>query len=109
MAKIALADMIEELRNELQLAMEKGKGRSIRFELGEVTLEAEVAVEGAGKAGFKIVVLTAGTEFKKGTTHKITLKLQPYDSSQGGEPEEEKSPRKKVHVTRRPSSRKADG
>lgn len=109
MAKIALADMIEELRNELQLAMEKGQGRSVRFELGEVTLEAEVAVEGAGKAGLKIVVLTGGTEFKKGTTHKVTLKLQPYDTSPGAEQKDAKTPRPKVHVTRRPAARKADG
>lgn len=109
MAKIALADMIEELRNELQVAMEKGKGRSLRFELGEITLEAEVAVEGSGKAGLKILVVTSGGEFKKGATHKITLKLQPYDTSPESQPEEPKTPRKKVQVRRRPTRRKADG
>ncbi len=79
MAKIALADMIEELRNELQLAMEKGKGRSVRFELGEVTLEAEVAVEAEGKAGFKFWVFS-GVEASGslGRTQKITLRLRPH-------------------------------
>lgn len=79
MAKIAMADMIEELRNELQIAMEKGKGRSIRFELGEVTLEAEVAVEAAGTAGFKFWVFS-GVEGSGslGKTQKITLRLRPH-------------------------------
>ena len=79
MAKIALADMIEELRNELQVAMEKGKGRSVRFELGEVTLEAEVAVEGETKAELKFWVFS-GVEASGslGKTQKITLRLRPH-------------------------------
>lgn len=45
MARVALAEMIEELRTELEEAAAKGKGRDLRFELGEVTLEAQVEVE----------------------------------------------------------------
>ncbi len=79
MAKIALADMIEELRNELQDAVERGRGRSIRFGLGEVTLEAEVAVEGEVKGSVKFWVFT-GVEASgsQGRTQKITLKLLPH-------------------------------
>ncbi len=78
MAKVALADMIEELRNELQIAMEKGEGRSLRFELGEITLEAEVAVEAEARAGLKFWVFS-GVEAaaNQGKTQKITLRLLP--------------------------------
>jgi len=57
MAKIALAEMIDELRNELQTAVAAGEGEEIRFALGEVTLEAqvEVAKEGEGKAGGQVL------------------------------------------------------
>ncbi len=82
MAKIALADMIEELRNELQVAMEKGKGRSLRFELGEVTLEAEVAVEaeGGAKGKFQFWIFSgveANARAGKTQTQKLVLRLQP--------------------------------
>ncbi|HEV7667949.1 MAG TPA: trypco2 family protein [Thermoanaerobaculia bacterium] len=86
MAKIALADMIEELRNELQDAVQRGRQRSVRFELGEVTLEAEVAlsVEGEGKGSVKFWVF-GGAEAKasagKTQTHKLILKLLPFEET----------------------------
>ena len=84
MAKIALADMIEELRNELQDAVERGRERSIRFELGEVTLEAEVEVEGEVKGGVKFWVFS-GVEAagRTGRTQKISLKLLPKGEDGG--------------------------
>jgi len=82
MAGIALGAMIEELRNELQEAMERGEGRSVRFGLGEVTLETEVEVtqDLEGTAGVKLWIFT-GAEAKGGLgktqTQKLTLKLAP--------------------------------
>lgn len=82
MGKIALAEMVEELRSELQVAAEKGKGKDLRFELGEVTLEAQVEVErkAEGKAGLKFWVLTsaeASAGIAKTSTQKIVLQLRP--------------------------------
>lgn len=81
MAKIELADMIKQLRDELQTAVRAGEGEEIRFELGEVTLEAqvEVAKEGSGKAGVKFWVVDAETSGKasKAVTQKLVLKLRP--------------------------------
>ena len=78
MSRIGLADMIEELRNELQDAVERGKERSIRFALGEITLDVEVVVEGETKGSVKFWVFT-GVEASgmMGRTQKISLKLQP--------------------------------
>jgi hypothetical protein len=45
---IELAEVIGELRRELQAAMNDGEGEQLRFELGPVELEATVAVEKAG-------------------------------------------------------------
>ncbi len=87
MAKIALAEMIEQLRHELQKAVRAGKDEDIRFKLGEVTLEAQVEVtkEGDAKAGVKFWVVDVGAAGKasKAVTQKIVLKLQPVDKSGG--------------------------
>jgi len=87
MAKIALAEMIEELRNELQAAVEAGEGKKIRFALGEVTLEAqvEVAKEAEGKAGLKfwLAETEASGKASRAVTQKIVLKLEPQSSTGG--------------------------
>lgn len=87
MAKIALAEMIEELRKELQAAVKAGEGQEIRFGLGEVTLEAQVEVtrEGGGTAGLKFWVAEVGTSgtVTSARTHKIVLKLEPRHRSGG--------------------------
>ena len=87
MAKIALAEMIEQLRHELQQAVRAGKDEDIRFKLGEVTLEAQVEVtkEGDAKAGVKFWVVDVGAAgtASKAVTQKIVLKLQPVDKSGG--------------------------
>ncbi len=111
MADITLGSMIEELRNELQGAMEQGKGRTVRFELGEITLEAEFEVRQSveAKAGFKLLVFTSAEA--KGAagrtrTHKVTLKLTPYDSTLGEDdlitsPKKRATPsRKKIQLKR---------
>ena len=88
MAKIALAEMIQELRNELQAAVKAGEGEEIRFALGEVTLEAQVEVtkEGSGKAGIKfwLAETEASGKAAKAVTQKVVLKLRPVDA-EGGE------------------------
>lgn len=82
MTRIALAEMVQELRSELETALESAEGQEIRFDLGEVTLEVHVEVtkEASGKAGVKFWVFT-GAEATGGVAksqgHKVVLKLQP--------------------------------
>jgi hypothetical protein len=87
MARIALAEMIEELRRELQEAVAAAEGQPIRFQLGEVTLEAQVEVsrEKGGKAGLKFWVAEVGASGKAGhlATQKIVLTLLPV-AAEGG-------------------------
>lgn len=87
MARIALAEMIEELRNELQTAVAAGQGKDVRFALGEVTLEAqvEVAKEGKGEAGVKFWLAEIGASgtASKAVTQKIVLKLEPVVGATG--------------------------
>lgn len=81
MARIAVAEMIEELRRELKTARDAGQGEEIRFELGEVTIEAQVEVkkEAEGKAGIKFWLAEAGASGKasQAVTQKLVIKLEP--------------------------------
>jgi hypothetical protein len=88
MARIALAEMVEELRRELEEAVAQGEGQEVRFELDEVTLEAHVQVsrEAKGKAGVKLWVFSdveASGGVSKTQGHKIVLKLQPRGGGGG--------------------------
>jgi Trypsin-co-occurring domain 2 len=51
---IELAEVIGELRPELQEAINAGEGEQLRFELGPVELEPTVAVEKGGGGGVKV-------------------------------------------------------
>lgn len=83
--RIALAEVVQNLRDELVTAVEAGKGRSLRFDLDEVKLEAQVVVsrESEGKAGVKFWVLDAGLADKEHLSRlqKVTLTLKPRDAS----------------------------
>lgn len=88
MAKIELAEMVQNLRSELEKALEVAEGQQIRFDLDEVTLEAQVQVsrEASGKAGVKFWVFsTAEAGGKVGQTqgHKVVLKLKPRTAAGG--------------------------
>lgn len=81
MAKIALSEMVQELRRELQSGVQKGEGQDIRFRLGEVTIEVQVEVSreggGGGKLSFWVAEVGADGQAAKTETQKITLTLQP--------------------------------
>ena len=84
---IELAEVIGELRRELQQAMNAGAGEPLRFELGPVELEATVAVEKGGGAGTKVRfwVLELGGDAKASetSTQRIKLALQPRLAASG--------------------------
>jgi hypothetical protein len=78
---IELAEVIGELRRELQAAMNDGEGEQLRFELGPVELEATVAVEKAGGGGAKVrfwvIELGGDAKASEVSTHHVKLSLQP--------------------------------
>jgi Trypsin-co-occurring domain 2 len=87
---IELAEVIGELRRELQQAMHSGEGEPLRFELGPVELEATVAVEkeGGGNAKVRFWVLELGGDAmaSRSSSQRIKLALQPRLAGSGATP-----------------------
>jgi hypothetical protein len=81
MDKIGIAEAITALRQELADAIVASIDESIHFQVGEVTVELEIAVERlvGGKGGLKFWVVELGGELSSTTsrTHKISLPLTP--------------------------------
>ncbi len=85
---IALSDMIETLRQELQLSMARGAGEAVAFDIEKVELELKVAVGTKGKAdagiAFWVVKAGAAVEGSLDTVHTFKLTLSPVTRSSGG-------------------------
>ena len=86
-AVAGLADAIGALRRELAQAQHAGTGEDFRFRLGPVEMEflVEVTKEGSGEAGVKFWVVNVSGKgtLARGTTHRLTLTLHPYDVRTG--------------------------
>lgn len=78
---IELADVIDELRAELEHAQMRAKGSALRFGLGPVELEVTVALSREGKAGgkvkFWVAEVNAEGKLTSTSTQKIKLTLNP--------------------------------
>ncbi|NUP14838.1 MAG: hypothetical protein HOZ81_01780 [Streptomyces sp.] len=78
---IELAEMVRELRNELNAALADGSAGPVRFELGTVEIETTVMVGRRGAAGGKVrfwVVEAGGdAQAESSHTHRISLTLEP--------------------------------
>jgi Trypsin-co-occurring domain 2 len=74
---IPLSEMIESLRQELAVAVAAGKGQAIKFEVGTIELELEVAVtrKTKGGGGLKFWVVAAQGEHGVDTLTRHTFKL----------------------------------
>jgi Trypsin-co-occurring domain 2 len=76
-----LADAIKRLRDELMRAAAEGADKAVRFRLGPIKLDLEVAASysGGGEAGVRwyLISLGAKTEVSRSRTHTIHLELQP--------------------------------
>jgi len=87
---IELAEVIRELRREMQGAMTAGKGEALRFETGPIELEATIAVErqagASGKVRFWVVELGGDATATHGSTQRIKLTLQPRLAGSGEAP-----------------------
>ena len=75
--QIGLADAVESLREELELALRKAEGRVVRFGLESVELTLEVAVSWVGEAKLGWSVIGAGGSRESGRTQTLTLTLSP--------------------------------
>ncbi|MYX04230.1 MULTISPECIES: trypco2 family protein [unclassified Streptomyces] len=84
-----LAETIRALRAELTAAMESGSNESLRFELGEVSLDVTLAItkEASGDAGVRFGVVSFGAKGKLGddVTHHLSLSLSPVVVDHDGE------------------------
>jgi Trypsin-co-occurring domain 2 len=78
---IELAEVIRQLRQELDLARTSATGEVLQFEMGTIELEVMVALEKDISAGLKVrfwvVDLGADTRAVSSSTHRIRLTLQP--------------------------------
>jgi hypothetical protein len=78
---IELSEMIAELREELNRALESGLSEALRFELGPVELEVTVGVDrggsASGKVRFMVLELGADGSVTQSSLQRITLTLQP--------------------------------
>jgi hypothetical protein len=78
---IELAEVIRQLRDELEVARRAATDAELRFEMGPVELEVMVALEKDARAGAKVrfwvVDLGGEAGFVSSSTHRIKLTLQP--------------------------------
>jgi Trypsin-co-occurring domain 2 len=85
MSKLSLSDAIESIRSELAVAQRKGEQADLKFEVGEIELELEIAAELGASAGAeaKWFVVTAKTDaqYKESKKQKITIKLKPIGAN----------------------------
>jgi len=76
-----LAEVIGQVRDELERAQRAGEGRDLKFSVEKVNLQFAVQVrrEGSGRAELRIGVLTAGGggSAARDTTHTIQIELKP--------------------------------
>lgn len=81
MARLALADAIQQLRSEISTAVLNAEGDPLKFTLGEIELElqVELVAGGGGKAGFNWVIFSAGADAHTDRTsaHRVLLRLTP--------------------------------
>lgn len=85
MSLIKLSDAIENLREELRLAQEKGKSQNLQFDLLSIELELEVIAEDesgvSGKINWYIFGGGVDSKAKDASKHKLKLTLKAVDAS----------------------------
>lgn len=88
MAELGLAEAVKALRAELQEAVAQASDEEIRFVVGPVQMEFNVAVRreagASGKARFWVLEAGADSSYSKETIQRVTLTLQAVGGD--GEP-----------------------
>lgn len=86
-SEIGLAEMIENLRSELETTLEQGRDRLVAFEIDKVELELNVTIsrKQKGEAGVAFWVVKAGgnLEDESERVHKFNLTLLPVSGVTG--------------------------
>jgi hypothetical protein len=84
---VGLAEVIRQVRGELEQARLDGEGHTLHFAVQKVSLEFAVQVHrtGSGRGGLRIGVVTAelGASVGRDTTHRIQVELQPEQQDGG--------------------------
>lgn len=79
---VGLSLAIEALRQELEDAVEAGKGRSVGFRVGEVTLTLEAVAQkekgGGGKLRWWIVEAGGEAKASQAVTQTLVVSLTPH-------------------------------
>jgi hypothetical protein len=80
---VGLAEAVERLRAEFELARELGEGKQLRFEIGDVEMEFHVSIrrDGGGNGAVRLGVVTLGAKGSVGDehTHRLKVLLHPQD------------------------------
>ncbi|MFF4403543.1 trypco2 family protein [Streptomyces sp. NPDC001404] len=78
---IELAELIRDLRDELNEAMAAAPATGLRFEMGPVEVEVSVAVDksvsGGGKVKFWVVEAGSDGKVARTSAHRVTMTLMP--------------------------------
>ncbi|MFE4328169.1 trypco2 family protein [Streptomyces sp. NPDC056831] len=84
---IELADAVESIRNRLIDAADRGTGRPVAFEVGDIqmdfTLELRKETKGGAKVKARVVGAGADASRTTGRTHKAASALKPRDATTG--------------------------
>ncbi|MFL6071911.1 MAG: trypco2 family protein [Mycobacteriales bacterium] len=87
MAEIGLAEAVSSLRTELLAAMDGGADAQVRFPVGEIQMEFQIAVARAdevkGGLRFWVVEAGAGSSFSHQEIHRLTVSLGPPVDERG--------------------------
>ncbi|KEF03415.1 hypothetical protein DF17_28670 [Streptomyces rimosus] len=85
---VELTAAVQGLRDQLMAAVDASDGRPIRFEVEEINLEfaVELRRDAQIKAGFKAWVVSGDSQAGAARTaaHKVSVKLRPKKSRDGG-------------------------
>ena len=88
MDQIPLADMLIDLRSELDRAQREGDGKHLRFRVESIDLELQVTVSKSKEAGagikFWVVNADGKGKLEEGTAQKLHLKLNPIAVDDSG-------------------------
>ncbi|URM89623.1 hypothetical protein LUW75_06040 [Streptomyces sp. MRC013] len=78
---VGLAEVVRQIRGELEKARDEAEGRALGFTVEKVNLEFTVQVHrsGSGRGGLRIGVVTAelGGQVDRQTTHQVQVELVP--------------------------------
>jgi hypothetical protein len=77
MERLGLTEAIRMMRSELSEAVAAAADEKLHFEVGEIELEFQVAVELSGNAGVKFWVVDVGAGASRSQTHVVRVPLRP--------------------------------